>query len=129
MELTSFKEIFRRELSGTSGHRPAKVELTGVLIPVARRPGPTSFHLETSDCDIDLAIPDWLLGTAQRLSWGEVSVKGVLDTKMSILVVERIRAVHRKGEEVPESLWDFENFKRAIAQCGKLEPALDFLAS
>ena len=132
----SFQDILKRKLKSNSNFQPPKVELTGVLIPCRQEYGGQTFRfkLGTQSNEYLLSIKHNLFELAKKASWDEITVKGVLDDEGNILEVEKMILKQSVEEElVPvgfrEPVFDVDAYVRMIGQRGKLEPALDYLAS
>lgn len=130
----SFQDILNRALKENSTSRPPKIELSGLLVPFSKEVDGhfCSYKLETKTKDVFLALPEALVQIAKRLEWEEVTVKGYLDLNSNLFEVEKL---------TPNPIEDFaalstgdigqdlDRYIRTIDRRGKLEPALDYLAS
>lgn len=125
----SFYNIFKGALDNKSGSRPPKIELAGILLPALK-----GFILETDVKDYQLKMNDDLESIAKKLAWEEVTVKGYLDLETNVFEVEKINRSKTNNPPRAFSFWagpyfEIENYKRAIQQFGKIEPALDDMVS
>ena len=132
----SFQDILKRKLNSKSKFRPPKIELTGVLIPCHQECGGQTFRfkLGTQTNEYLLSIKHNLFELAKKASWDEITVKGILDDESNVFEVEKMILNQSVEEElVPvgfrEPVFDVDAYVRMIGQRGKLEPALDYLAS
>lgn len=132
----AFYDVFQQALNNKSNSRPPKIELTGVLIPCNKvfQGIFYKFKLETDSKEYLLSMSKSLTEVAEKIEWDEVTVKGYLDLENHVFETEKI-SLSRIND--PTSLVGFgrdpyfevESYKRTIEQRGKIEPALDDLAS
>lgn len=131
----TFQQILERTMKSHSSSRPPKIELSGILIPCHQKIfGRTfKFKLGARTRDFWLAMNDNLVSIARNAEWEEVTVRGNLDLDSKVLEVEKIILEHAEEpyqiSNVREPAFDVEAIQRAISQKGKLEPALEYLAS
>lgn len=132
----SFQDILKRKLNSKSKNRPPKIELTGVLIPCHQECGGQTFRfkLGTQTNEYLLSIKHNLVDLATKASWEEITVRGVLDDERNIFEGEKmILKQSTEDDLVPvefrEPVFDADTYVRMIGQRGKLEPALDSVAS
>ncbi|MGZ5280384.1 MAG: hypothetical protein ACXWC9_10600 [Pseudobdellovibrionaceae bacterium] len=132
----TFHDIFQRTLNQTSSSRPPKMELTGILIPIAKsgRLSQCDFKLETDQNEYRLRMNKAVFEIAKQLEWEEVTVKGYLVPEEGIFEVERI-SLSNKNEPYRFSLgpadlyFELDQYRRAIARKGLLDIAPEYLAS
>ena len=132
----SFHELLQRSLSGQSSSKPPKIEVSGLLVPTLSLISGqvVRFKLETNHREYFLSMNKNLEKIAKRVECEQVTVKGCFDLETQLFEVEKIfisRADSLVGiGSVPEALtWDDNFYKRTIAKFGKLEPAVEHLAS
>lgn len=74
-----------------------------------------------------------LAQAAKNAAWEEVTVKGQLDLESNVFEVEKLTLNQTEEPiQVPISFkepFDIDIYERIINQRGKLEPALEYLAS
>jgi hypothetical protein len=128
----TFHDIFQRKLNSQSGSRPPKIELTGILIPCRKlvQGSECHFQLETDSQEYFLTMKDSLLLVAKRLEWEEVTVKGFLNPADGSVEVEKVslagkNEAFRLGVGSMDSYFELDQYKRIIAQRGKLDLAPD----
>lgn len=133
----TFRDVFQRQLNSKSNSRPPKIEVTGILIPFHKVIGGRlhKYKLETDATDYTLSMSEKIERIARKIELEEVTVKGLLDLDTNILEVEKI-SVTQLTEPIAPSIAseDFsfvggDDYERAIARRGKLEPSFDNLAS
>jgi hypothetical protein len=132
----TFEDIFQRTLNNKSGSRPPKIELTGVLTPCRKmiQGYHCKFRLETDSNEYFLSMSDALAAIARKIEWEEVTVRGYLDPDDGLFEVEKI-SLSQKTEPFRlttgpiDSYFELDQYKRTIAQRGKLDLSLDYLAS
>jgi len=130
----TFYEIFQRTLNNKSSSRPLKIELTGLLVPNNKNllGVHCQYILETDSKEYFLNMNEAIIKIAKKLECEEVAVKGYLDLETNILEVEKLSLAnepHRLLTSFSDAYFDLNEYKRIIAQRGKLEPAFDYLAS
>ncbi len=131
-----FHEIFHETLRNNSDSRSPKIELRGLLVPTHQLVADRiyKFKLDTDLDEYALDLNSTLETFAKRIVWEEVVVKGHIEIQNKVIMVEKIRVV-RSGDrfKLSSSLDDHhfsdEHYKRKIHRMGKLEPAIDYLAS
>ncbi len=131
-----FHDIFQRRLNSKSGSRPPKIELTGILVPcnTVVQGYRCKFKLETDSKEYFLSMSDSVALVAKKIEWEEVTVKGFLDPDDGLFEAEKISLAQRSEPfrlmtGPLESYFELDQFKRTIAQRGKLDLALEYLAS
>lgn len=130
----TFYEIFQRTLNNKSSSRPPKIELTGLLVPNHKTllSDHCKYILETDSKEYFLNMNEANVKIANKMECEEVTVKGYLDLEINVFEVEKISLAsepHRLLTSFPDTYFDLNEYKRIISQRGKLEPALDYLAS
>jgi hypothetical protein len=128
----TFHDIFQRTLNHNSGSRPPKIELTGILVPIAKlAPKPQSdFKLETDQNDYVLRMSDAVSILAKKLEWEEVTVMGYHDADEGIFEVEKI-SLSNRSEPYRLSLgptdlfFELDQYKKSIVRKGMLDIAPD----
>jgi hypothetical protein len=132
----TFRDILKQALNNKSSSRPPKVELEGILIPCyEERLGRTyRFKLGTESSEYFLCFSDVLEKLARKAAWEEVEVKGYFNFDSRVVDVEKINLLDLGDAiDVPsvprEPSSDLDAYKRIIDMRGKLEPALDYMAS
>ena len=131
-----FHEIFQRALSPKSGSRPPKIELTGILVPLAKKVHKPfcKFKLESDHAECVLKMGYTILMLADKMHWEEVTVKGYLDSDEGVFEVEKI-SLSKSNEPYrlflsPTDLYlELDQYKKSISHKGLLEVAPDFLVS
>jgi hypothetical protein len=132
----AFQSILQRELNHKPSSRPPKIELTGLLLPhqSASQEGQPMYKLETKDDEYPLRMNTAVAMIAKKLEWEEVKVKGFLEIDEGIFDVEKISLLIRDETDrvslVPVDLYfDFDHFRKMIAQYGVVTLAPDGIAS
>ena len=131
----TFYDLLQQMLKTTSGMRPPKVELTGLLVPcdLMVKGRNCKFKLETDSEEFFLFINEPLASIARKLEWDPVTVKGYLDVEDQI-EVEKIYFAEKVEQNKPlhgflDSFFDFDQYSQLIARNGKLDIAPEYLAS
>lgn len=132
---SSFHDIFQQALNSKSSSRPPKLELTGLLIPCYQQIQGQIFRfkLGTESSEYFLSMNSKLAQTAKNAEWEEVTVKGHLNIDSNVFEVEKLTLI--QGDEpiqVPTTFkepLEIEAYERIINQRGKIEPAIEYLAS
>lgn len=131
----TFHEVLQRTLSSKSNSRPPKLELTGLLIPCHKESFGRvfKFKLGTESNEYFLAMNSKLAQVAKNAAWEEVTVRGQLDLESNVFEVEKLTLTQTEEPiQVPTSFkepLDIDAYERIISQRGKLEPAIEYLAS
>ncbi len=132
---SSFHDIFQHELKSKSNSRPPRLELTGLLIPCYQELDGRilRFKLGIEPNEYLLSMSPALAKAAKNAEWEEVSVKGRLDLDSNVFHVEKLTLTGTEEPmQIPISIkepFDIDSYERIINQRGKLEPAVDYLAS
>lgn len=131
--LDSFDDILRQALNSKSNSRPPKMELTGLLMPCYQELHSQTviFKLGTKSDEYLLPMNTKLAHAAKNAVWEVVTVRGHLDLESNVFNVEKITLTQTE-EPILErtNLKDeIDTYKRIINQRGKLEPAIEHLAS
>lgn len=131
----SFHDIFRRSLSNKSNSRPPKLELTGLLIPCYQELHNRTFRfkLGTESNEYLLSMNTELAQATKNAAWEEVTVRGHLDLESNVFDVEKITLTQTEEPvQIPPNFkepFEIDTYERIINQRGKLEPAVEYLAS
>ncbi len=132
----TFHDIVQYKLNSKSGSRPPKIALTGMLVPCGKtvQGHKCKFKLETDSKEYFLSMSDAIALVAKRLEWEEVTVKGFLDPGDALFEVEKICLAQRREPFTPttgplDPFFELDQYKRAIAQRGKLDLAADDMSS
>lgn len=131
----SFRDIFQRSLNNKSSSRPPKLELTGLLIPCYQElhGRPFRFKLGTDSNEYLLSMNSNLAQVAKNVAWEEVAVRGYLDLDSNVFEVEKLTlAEAEEPMQMPtnfKDIFEADAYERIINQRGKLEPAVEYLAS
>ncbi len=129
----TFHDVFYRTMN-RSNSRPPKMELTGILVPCDEvvESRHYKYKLETDSDDYLLSMTENLIAVAKKAEWEKVTVKGTLNMESGIFEVEKLTIINESQSFKPNFgglHFDIENYKKAIARLGKLEPIPDYLAS
>jgi hypothetical protein len=131
----SFHDIFRQALNSKSNSRPPKLELIGLLIPCYQEfHGRTfKFKLGTESNEYLLYMNNKLAQVAKNAAGEEVTVRGHLDLESNVFDVEKLTLTQTEGPiQIPTNFkepYEIDAYERIINQRGKLEPAVEYLAS
>lgn len=131
----SFHDILMRTINDRSNSHPYKLELTGLLMPCYHQLQRHTFRfkLATEAREYFLAMNTKLTEAAKNVAWEVVTVRGYLDYENNVFNVERLIFTNTEDPlQIPANFRepiDLETFERIIHQRGKLEPAIDDLAS
>lgn len=131
----SFHDIFRQALNSKSNSRPPKVELTGLLIPCYQElHGRTfRFKLGTESNEYLLSMNNKWAQAAKNAAWEEVTVRGHLDLESNVFDVEKLTLTQAEElVQIPTNFkepYEIDAYERIINQRGKIEPAVEYLAS
>jgi hypothetical protein len=133
-----FFEIFQRcqNNSHHSRSRSPKIEVTGILVPFYRVvDGRThKFRLDSETKEYTLRLARTLENIAKKIEFEEVTVHGWLDLQTNVIEVEKISVSQsndpvKTAPPVDDPYFDTEYYQEAIARRGKVETAVDYLAS
>lgn len=132
----TFHDILQRSLNSKSNSRPPKIELTGLLIPCHQEVQGHlyKYKLGTELNEYFLSMSDKLSRIAKNAEWEEVTLKGHLEVGSNIFEVEKITLTEiDEPAQVPASFrelpYDLEAYERIIFKKGKIEPAIEYMAS
>lgn len=132
----TFYDVFQHALNNKSNSRPPKIELTGLLIPCDKISNGNfyKYKLETDSKEYFLSMNNSLTEVAKKFEWEEVTVKGYLDLETNVLEAEKISLSKINDSNrfmglLRDPYYEIESYKRTIEKRGKIEPALDELAS
>ena len=132
----TFHDLLKWSLNNRSSSRPPKVEVTGVLVPISPAFGNRNFKykLDSDSREYFLRMNSTLENIAKKIEWEKVTVKGYVDFGSNVLEVEKIKlsqpnAQLKNGPLIEDCNSDSIFYEKVIARLGKLEPAIDFLAS
>lgn len=131
----SFHDIFQRSLNNKSNSRPPKLELTGLLIPCYQELAGRvfRFRLGTESNEYLLSMNTKLAQAAKNAAWEEVTVRGHLDLENNVFDVEKLTLTQTEEPvQIPPNFkehFEIDVYERIISQRGKLEPAVEYLAS
>lgn len=132
----TFYDVFQHALNSKSNSRPPKIELTGMLIPCNKMSQGQfySYKLETDSKEYFLSMNKTLSEIAKKIEWEEVTVKGYLDLETNVFEAEKISLSKINDSSrllglLRDPYYEIESYKKIIEKRGKLEPAMDELAS
>lgn len=134
--LTSLQGIWRHKLKGKFSHRASRVKLAGTLIPCLHqyRSRGIKFKLSTTDSEYLLLLNTSLLEVAKVACWDEVTVTGTLLDGEALLEVKKLTINDYEDTDAfpadyRELISDVGTYTKIIDQVGKLDPAVDYMAS